>query len=213
MNHRMTRRFGSLAVAVAVITLGARAAAGELGSLSPSDLDWQFSQGRTTPDPCSVFEDHLGRSPRNAMVDPVFQYTYRGWLCFNGEPVQNFPADQVELWIDPPCQNPVVLNPDGPSGTDGLVEWGAAKLEQGGGACSGPAVAEVRVQGLVFKTLDAVHSPDIDGDRQIAVNDLVEWQDAFVHQGPLWIGDLDGDGEIALSDLLFFQVHFVQFRR
>jgi hypothetical protein len=162
------------------------------------------------PDPGEcTFDDHLGRSPRNAAVSPAHQYTYHGTLRNSlGEPIANYPAFQIELTIFSPCQNPAVLNPDGPTNAQGQLVFGPETLAQGGGSCSGPQVVEVTVAGLLFETLDSVTSPDEDGDGLIAVNDLQTWQQAFTGQSPLYQGDLDFDGAIALTDLVRWQAHF-----
>jgi hypothetical protein len=163
-----------------------------------------------------TFDDDLGRSPSNVEAgDPTFQYAFRGTLRGpNGHPVPSYPAEAIELAIRPPCQNPIVLNPDGPSSPAGEIVWGAAKLDQaGGGSCIGSGVVEIRLVGLgPFKHLDQVTSPDQVGDGTVDVVDLVIWQRAFVNQGPDYQGDLDLDGTIAVTDLTVFQRHFLPAR-
>lgn len=211
----MTRVCGlfvlAAAVSCAASTARARMDAGSAGGVAPAsaDLRWEFGDGRTSPDPDSTFGDCLCRSPANAGVPGPFQSVFRGVLSFNGTPVPGFPASQVELEILAPCANPVVLNPDGPSAPDGSLVWGPETLAQGGGACAGPEVVSVWVQGQLFWLLDAVRSPDVDGDGLIALNDFAVFRQAFAAQSPEHLGDLDCDGTIAARDLLFFQHHFV----
>lgn len=163
------------------------------------------------PDPNqSTFEQCLGRSPKNNTADPSAQYTFTGVLRDNtGAPVPNYPAAQVTLDILAPCQNPVTLNPDGPSDPTGLVVWGVATLNQGGGACEGAGVVDIKVGGVTFETLNDVRSPDEDGDTFVALADLSAWQQSFVNQTPIFQGDLDCDTFIALTDLSWWQKHFV----
>jgi len=166
------------------------------------------------PDPAqSTFQDRLGRSPRNIEVaNPTFQYTYRGRLIMsNGVPIVGWPANDIQLRINTPCQNPIALVPDGPSNFSGEVVWGAAKLDQaGGGACTGQAVVEIRLLSIgVFKRLSEVTSPDQDGDGLVALPDFTAFQQAFVSGGPQFRGDLDlSGGPPDLADLQFFQRHF-----
>jgi hypothetical protein len=70
-------------------------------------------------------------------------------------------------------------------------------------------VVEIRVLGPTFFQLDDVRSPDMGGDGLISLLDLVDWQLAFVGQGPIYMGDLDCDSFIALSDLVVWREHFV----
>jgi len=165
----------------------------------------------TLPDPLQcTFDDCLGRSPKNSSAAPSAQYVYHGTLRTSaGVPVPNYPAAQVELEITPACANPVILNPDGPSDANGNIIWGVDTLNQGGGACEGPAIAAIRVNAQYFYTLDDVRSPDGDGDTFVALSDLQAWQVAFVNQTPVHVGDLDCDTFIALSDLSLWQKHFV----
>lgn len=167
-----------------------------------------------TPDPAqSTFGNALGRSPKNIEVaNPTFQYTFAGVLRnAAGTPLGGYPAQlDFQLIIKAPCQNPVTLLADGPSDPNGNILWGVAKLDQGGGACAGAAIVEVRsIQLGLFKTLNEVKSPDENGDTLVALQDLVTFQQAFVNQTPLYQGDLNLDGLIALQDLTFFQRHFV----
>jgi len=184
------RRAVTVTVFVALVALSAGAALANL------------------PDPgTTTFDDCLGRSPKNASASN--QYTFSGILRdATSAPVDGVPADQVVLEIKAPCANPVLLNPIGPSGPGGLVLWDAGTLNQGGGSCAGAGVVDIRVQGLSFKTLDDVRSPDEDGDGLVALGDLAVYQQAFVNQTPIFEGDLDCDGNIALSDLVLFQNHF-----
>ncbi len=162
------------------------------------------------PPPMCEFDDCLGRSPKNSTADPTGQYTFHGILRDQtGTPVPNFPASSVELEIRSDCQNPVVLNPDGPSDINGHIVWGADKLNQGGGACQGWEVVLIRINAQIFAWLDDVRSPDEDGDGLVALSDLQAWQVAFMTQAPIYQGDLDCDGNIALSDLSRWQKHFV----
>ncbi len=163
------------------------------------------------PDPLtSYFDECLGRSPKNSTADPTGQYTFHGTLNDGtGAPVPNYPASSVELEIMGGCQNPVILNPDGPSDANGNIVWGVNTLNQGGGACIGSGVVDIRVNVQSFATLDDVRSPDEDGDTFVALSDLQAWQVAFVAQAPLYQGDLDCDTFIALSDLSRWQKHFV----
>jgi hypothetical protein len=161
----------------------------------------------------SIFPQVLGRSPKNLEVESqAYRYTYRGTLmCPNGNPIAGWPASDIELEILAPCQNPITLHPDGPSGPQGEVTWGAAKMDQaGGGACHGSMVGLVRVLSIgVFQTLTTVVSPDINGNLQIGLDDFGMFQQAFVSGGPLFQGDLDlSGGPPDLGDLLFFQKHF-----
>lgn len=165
------------------------------------------------PDPGEcVFQDHLGRSPENLEVgDPIFQYTYRGVLRYQGHPVVGWPAADIQLEIHAPCPNPVIINPDGPSDAEGNVVWSADKLDQGGGSCTNPEAATVRLISIgLFKILRDVMSPDEDGNGAIALRDLVTFQMAFMNGGPRHEGDLDlSGGATDLADLVFFQRHFV----
>ncbi len=159
---------------------------------------------------CSYFDECLGRSPKNSTADPSSRYTFHGTLNDStGAPIPHYPASSVELEIMGACQHPIILNPDGPSDTDGNLIWGANTLNQGGGACQGPAVVVIRINAQPFASLDDVRSPDEDGDTFIALSDLQTWQVAFVAQAPIYQGDLDCDGVIALSDLALWQKHFV----
>jgi hypothetical protein len=100
------------------------------------------------PDPpMCIFDDRLGRSPQNVEVgDPAFQYVFNGVLRDGqGRPVAHYPAATVQLLIKTPCPNPVILHPDADSDAAGAVRWGAGTLDQGGGACAGPAIVEIRV--------------------------------------------------------------------
>lgn len=166
------------------------------------------------PDPQqSTFDSRLGRSPKNLEVnDPNFDYTFSGTLRnAAGQPVANWPANDIELEINAPCQNPVVLNPSGASDANGNVLWNASRLDQGGGSCTGTAVVEIRLVSVgVFRTLNAVTSPDENGNAVVALEDLSVFQGAFVSGGPLYQGDLNLSGGLPdLGDLSFFQKHFV----
>ena len=166
------------------------------------------------PDPQqSTFDSRLGRSPKNVEVnDPVFDYTFSGTLRnAAGQPVANWPANDIELEINAPCQNPVVLNPSAASDANGNVVWNATRLDQGGGSCTGTAVVEIRLVSVgIFRTLNQVTSPDQDGDTLIALSDLQVFQQAFVNGGPQYQGDLNLSGGLPdLGDLSFFQKHFV----
>jgi hypothetical protein len=47
---------------------------------------------------------------------------FSGYLLdAGGNPVADFPAEDVELVIDSPCANPVLLNPAGNSDANGQV--------------------------------------------------------------------------------------------
>jgi hypothetical protein len=161
----------------------------------------------------STFDSRLGRSPKNLEVgDPNFDYTFSGTLRnAAGQPVANWPANDIELEINAPCQNPVVLNPSGASDANGNVIWNAARLDQGGGSCTGTAVVEIRLVSVgLFRTLNAVTSPDEDGGGSIALGDLAVFQVAFVNGGPQYQGDLNLSGGLPdLGDLATFQKHFV----
>ncbi len=164
------------------------------------------------PDPQeSTFDARLGRSPKNVEVnDPVFEYTYTGVLRnAAGQPVPNWPVADIELEIKAPCQNPVVLNPSS-TGGGGEVTWDRVKLDQGGGACTGTAVVEIRIVSIgLFKTLNEVTSPDEDGDTNVSLTDLTLFQAAFRNGGPSHQGDLNrSGGPPDLADLSFFQKHF-----
>jgi hypothetical protein len=166
------------------------------------------------PDPQqSTFDSRLGRSPKNIEVgNPVFQYTFDGTLRnAAGQPVANWPANDIELEIKAPCQNPVVLNPNAASDANGNVVWNATKLDQGGGSCQSTAVVEIRIVSVgLFRTLNEVTSPDEDGNTLVALSDLSVFQQAFVTGGPGFQGDLNlSGGAPDLGDLSFFQQHFV----
>jgi hypothetical protein len=168
--------------------------------------------GNPIPDPLYTrFDDYVGRSPVNEAADPSARYVFTGRLRSSSNmPIAGFPASQIELEILDPCPWPVVLHPIGPSNADGEVVWDAATLTQGGGACEPAEFAvEIRIYGAIFRRLDNVRSPDVDGDTHIALLDLVRWQDAFVTGEPLYVGDLDHDEVVALSDLVIWQKHFV----
>jgi hypothetical protein len=167
----------------------------------------------TSPDTGNcTFDSRLGRSPKNVEVaNPTFQYTYRGVLRDNaGQPVPNYPAFDIRLEINAPCQNPAQIQPDGPSDANGNVIWGAVKLDHGG-ACTGTDVVRVRLISIgIFKVLNEITSPDEDGDGFVALSDLGTFQAAFVGGGPQYQGDLDlSGGAPNLSDLSFFQRHFL----
>lgn len=167
--------------------------------------------GATSPDlgQCT-WDPRIGRSPKNLEVgDPAFQYVLNGVLRdINGEPIANFPASLLELEIFNPCDNVDVRNPDADSGPDGSVQWGPAKLDQGG-ACTGNPAAEIRIFGVgVAKVYFLVSSPDGNGDGIIGLQDLGIFQQAFVTQTNPHYGDLTLDGLIDLRDLGFFQRHF-----
>jgi hypothetical protein len=166
------------------------------------------------PDPQqSTFDSRLGRSPKNIEVnDPNFDYTFSGTLRnAAGQPVANWPANDIELEINAPCQNPVVLNPSGPSDANGNVLWNASRLDQGGGSCIGTAVVEIRLVSVgLFRTLNEVTSPDENGNAVVALEDLSVFQGAFVNGSPQYQGDLNLSGGLPdLADLSFFQKHFV----
>jgi hypothetical protein len=179
---------------------------------NPADYVWMYGDSPTSvlPDPYqSTFDEYVGRSPVNGSVDPVHQYTFHGVLRDNqGIPVVAYPANLIELEILAPCANPVVLNPDAATNVNGELFFGPLTMQQGGGSCGAPVVAEVRVNGLVFASYDRIASPDQNGDGLVALSDLQIWQQAFVQQTPLYQGDLDFDDVIALSDLAFWQAHF-----
>jgi hypothetical protein len=161
----------------------------------------------------ATFDDCLARSPKNATAAPDAQYSLHGNIRDEtGAPYPNFPASWIELRILAPCQNPVVLNPDGPSNANGEVVWGPLTLTQGGGACTGGGVVEIEILGQpggpYLWYMDSVRSPDSDGDGLVALNDLQAWQTSFVAWQPSYIGDLDCDEVIALSDLSWWQKHF-----
>ena len=160
------------------------------------------------PDPGeSFFDDCVGRSPKNDTADPSAQYVFGGVLNnASGNPVSGYTDVVLEILL--PCANPVVLAIPNPSAANGEVLWDVATLTQGGGACESPSVVEIRVGGQVFKTLDDVRSPDMDGDTFVALADLSTWQGAFRDQTPIYLGDLDCDGFIALGDLSWWQKHF-----
>jgi hypothetical protein len=163
------------------------------------------------PDPQqSTWSPQLGRSPKNLEVGPEFQYMARGVLRdAQGVPVAHFPAELIALDILPACGNPVVLHPDADSNAEGIVVWGAAKFDQGGGACAGDLEAAIRITGLgVFKIYHLIMSPDGNGDGLIGLPDLGTFQHSFVTQTNPQFGDLNLDEEIGLRDLGFFQHHF-----
>ena len=161
----------------------------------------------------STWDARLGRSPRNLEVaHPSFQYSFNGTLRNElGQAIPNWPASDIVLEIRTPCQNPVTLHPDGNTDINGLVQWGAAKLDQGGGSCSGPQMAIVRLLSIgIFKVLNSVTSPDQDGNAFVDLGDLSTFQQAFVNGSPLYQGDLNLSGGVPdLADLTFFQRHFV----
>ena len=160
-----------------------------------------------------TFGNRLGRSPKNVEVaNPTFQYTYSGVLRNSaGAPIAGWPAADIVLEINAPCQNPVSLNPVANSDANGNVTWNAVKLDQGGGSCTGANSADVRIISIgVFKTLTSVTSPDEDGGGTIALADLSTFQQAFVNGSPQYQGDLNLNGSAPdLADLAFFQQHFV----
>src|SRR5262245_51741068 len=84
----------------------------------------------------STFGNRLGRSPKNVEVaNPTFQYTYSGVLKNSADaPISGWPASDIVLEINAPCQNPVSLNPVANSDANGNVTWNAVKLDQGGGS-------------------------------------------------------------------------------
>ena len=125
-----------------------------------------------------------------------------------GLPVAGVTAFRVELEIFAPCANPVTLNPDGPSDAGGVVVWGTATLQQGGGACEGPIVAEVRVDGLQFWALQRVVSPDNDGGGTVNLVDFGFLQAGFSQGVDVFKGDLDCNDIVNLIDAGIFQSHF-----
>jgi hypothetical protein len=154
----------------------------------------------------------LCRSPVNATVAPQFQCTYSGIVYDHyGQPWVGYPAELITLRINSPCANPVDLHPDGPSDQNGVLTWGAVTLDQGGGACHGMEVMQIIMDpGSIVWGLSDIRSPDVNGDGYVALNDLSEWQQAFVAQSPEHVGDLDCDlFTIALADLVMWQQHFV----
>ena len=161
----------------------------------------------------SSFGNRLGRSPKNVEVgNATFQYTYSGVLRNSvGAPIAGWPAADILLEINAPCQNPVQLTPVGNSDANGNVTWNAVKLDQGGGSCAGANVADVRIVSIgIFKTLTSVTSPDEDGNGVIALPDLGTFQSAFTSGGPAHQGDLNLSGGVPdIGDLGFFQQHFV----
>jgi hypothetical protein len=165
------------------------------------------------PDPAqSTFGNRLGRSPKNVEVaNPTFQYTYTGVLRNAvGAPIAGWSAADILLEINAPCQNPVQLTPIANSDANGNVVWNANKLDQGGGSCTGAAVADVRIVSIgIFKTLNEVTSPDENGSTVIDIVDLGVFQQAFVNGGPGYQGDLNLSGGLPdVADLGFFQTHF-----
>jgi hypothetical protein len=166
----------------------------------------------TLPDlPQCTWDPGLGRSPKNLEVgEPAAQYVLNGVLRDTfGVPIANFPASQVELEILSPCANPVVLHPDADSAFDGSIQWGAAKLDQGGGACTGATAAWIRILPVgIMKIYTQVMSPDGNGDGIIGLQDLALFQQSFITQTHPEFGDLTLDGVIDLRDLGFFQRHF-----
>ena len=174
-------------------------------------LSWVSLAAATLPDLGeSWFQERVGRSPKNVEVaDPVFQYTLRGVLRYQGEPVVNYPAADIVLEIESPCQNPVVVHPDANSNALGEIFWGPEKLDQGGGSCAGFGVAKIRLLSIgVFKIYSQVTSPDENGDGLVALVDLGAFQQSFVTQTNPEFGDLNLDEVINLADLAFFQRHF-----
>jgi hypothetical protein len=168
--------------------------------------------GATSPDlgQCT-WDARIGRSPKNLEVgEPAVQYVLHGVMRDQvGKPIANWPASMVELEIFPACGNPIVLNPDSDSTADGDVQWGPAKLDQGGGACAGFQVAEIRIVTVgVARTYFELMSPDGNGDGIIGLQDLGTFQQSFVTQTNPHFGDLNLDGVIDLRDLGFFQRHF-----
>ena len=161
------------------------------------------------PDPAnSSFDTCLGRSPVNTQAGSD-AYTYSGVLRdATGLPVPGVLASRVDLEIFGACGNAVVLAPDGPSDASGTVTWGAAKLNQGGGACEGLNVAEVRVDGLQFMSLDLVASPDNDGGGTVNLVDFGFLQAGFSQGIDIFKGDLDCNGIVNLIDAGIFQSHF-----
>jgi len=161
----------------------------------------------------STWSNRLGRSPKNVEVaNPTFQYTYSGVLRNNaGQPIPNWPASDIRLEINDPCQNPTSITPDGPSDANGNITWSAVKLDQGGGSCTGVNVVFVRLLSVgVFKVLNEVTSPDENGDGVVSLTDLGTFQTAFINGGPQFQGDLDlSGGAPNLSDLGFFARHFL----
>jgi hypothetical protein len=168
--------------------------------------------GATSPDLLQcTWNQRIGRSPKNLEVgDPAFQYVLNGVLRdFQGVPIDHYPASFIELEIGDACGNPVILNPDADSDFMGAIQWGAAKLDQGGGACFGQAVAVIRIIGVgVARSYDRVMSPDGNGDGLIGLQDLGTFQQSFFTQTNPQYGDLNLDGVIDLRDLGFFQRHF-----
>jgi hypothetical protein len=165
------------------------------------------------PDPkMSSWDARLGRSPLNLEVNnATFQYSYSGTLRnVQGQPIPGWPASDIVLEIRTPCQSPVTLHPDGNTDVNGLVRWGAAKLDQGGGSCSGPQVAVVRLLSIgIYKSLSSVTSPDENGNTEVDLPDLGVFQQAFINGSPLYQGDLNlSSGVPDLADLTFFQRHF-----
>jgi hypothetical protein len=154
----------------------------------------------------------LGRSPKNVEVaNATFQYTFKLTVRNSaGTPLANWPANDVTLSVLAPCQNPFALvNPNGPSDANGKFTWGPASLDRPGGSCTGAGVVAVRIISVPCNyVLNAVTSPDEDGDNAIALADLSILQQSFFNQNNPHQGDLNFDGSISLGDLSFLQVHF-----
>ena len=73
------------------------------------------------PDPLNcTWDECVGRSPKNATAGAPQQYIYMGTLRNGaGDPIEGYPAANVELVINAPCANPATLNPAGPSNANG----------------------------------------------------------------------------------------------
>jgi hypothetical protein len=154
----------------------------------------------------------LGRSPKNSEVNATFQYTFKLTVRNTaGTPIANWAASDVTLSVVAPCQNPfALLNPNANSDPNGKFTWGPLSLDRPGGSCTGAGVVAVRIISVPCNYfLNAVTSPDEDGDGAVALADLSLFQQSFVNQNNPHQGDLNFDGSISLGDLSFFQSHFV----
>jgi hypothetical protein len=175
---------------------------------------WIGVTGANVPDclQCTIDPPaKLGRSPKNFDVANPFQYTLRFTLRNEaGVPIYNWPRQDITLDVLAPCQNPFAgLNPTSVLGA--TMIWDPIALDRPGGSCTGPNVVRVRIISLnCDRYLNAVTSPDEDGDAQVALADLAVFQQAFVTGGPPYQGDLNlSGGAPDLGDLSFFQRHFV----
>lgn len=153
----------------------------------------------------------LGRSPKNNEVNPTYQYMFSLTVRNSaGTPIANWAAADVTLSVVAPCQNPFgPINANGPSDANGKMTWGPASLDRPGGSCTGAGVVAIRIISVPCNyVLNAVTSPDEDGDNAVALTDLTIFQQSFVNQNNPHQGDLNLDSSISLIDLVFFQNHF-----